>query len=103
MDENFINWVLVPAFWTTVPFFIMYIRSTDKRKRFVQRVLIPLAMLLLTTIYTATGYYYFLGPELAHHLFETKYLFLLLVFVTSTLALQRIVAISMEVIFGLRN
>ncbi|QJD55395.1 hypothetical protein vBVipa36_00012 [Vibrio phage vB_Vipa36] len=103
MDNAFVNGFLIPTFSIFVPFWVMYIRKSEKRKRFVQYILIPFVLLVTTILYLAAGYYYFLGPELANQLFDSKYLFFLLVFMTSTWALQKMVTFCLEVVFDLRG
>lgn len=103
MDNNFIGWVLVPTIFVMIPYFVTYIRNSDRRKKLVQLVFIPLVMLLSTAVYTIAGYYHFLKPEMVYELYNEHYLFLMFVYISSSLYLQKIVGFSMEVIFGLRN
>ena len=103
MDSTFINWILIPCLSVFVPFWIMHIRKSERRRWFIQNIVIPIAMIVSTILYTAAGYYYFLGPELASELFDSKYPFLLLVFITSVWSLQKIVAYCIEVVFDLRD
>ncbi|EGQ8945852.1 hypothetical protein MX715_002671 [Vibrio parahaemolyticus] len=103
MDSTFVNWFLIPSLSVFVPFWIMHIRKSERRKWFIQIIVIPIAMIVSTILYMVAGYYYFLGPELAFELFDNKYLFLLLVFMTSVWSLQKIVAYCIEVLFDLRD
>ncbi|EKF9792732.1 hypothetical protein O1D11_003447 [Vibrio cholerae] len=103
MDNIFVTGLLIPFISLFSPFWVMYIRKSERRKGLVQFFLIPTVVLLSTIFYLAAVYYYFLGPELAVQLFDSKYLFLLLVFATSTWSLQKMVVFCLEVVFDLRE